>query len=66
MANALSVVMYIIYKKFIIDNNASDGHIREPLQAFILREVNYRINIYEKVQCTSDVANQLKHFQAIL
>ena len=43
--NAFSVLMFIIYKKFIIDNNGDRSE--KNLVEFIKTELDYRINLYK-------------------
>ena len=43
--NMFSVLMYIIYKKFLVDYE-NIGNNREPLLSFIKNDLKYRVDIY--------------------
>ena len=52
--NVMSIILYIIYKKFIDDNNVPCKKSDTLLQ-FIAKELVYRKNIYESQKELSDI-----------
>ena len=61
--NMHSVLMYLIYKKFILDN---DKFTRVPLVLFLKNELTHKIEIYNSVDITSDMYIPLKFLSDIL
>ena len=50
--NLLSIIMYSIYKKFIMDINENNT---QPLQNFILHELIVKSEIYNQISSTSEI-----------
>ena len=53
--NIMSIILYIIYKKFIEDNNDISKKSDTNLIQFISKELIYRKNLYESHKEISDM-----------
>ena len=53
--NIMSIILYIIYKKFIEDNNDISKKSDTNLIQFIYKELIYRKNLYESHKEISDM-----------